>query len=146
MMIIDTWLSNANWRPSNTNWPVHFILSRLHCLFQVTLHPKHFLCIFGQICTIKFTSYFISQCLFILGQKCFSENKINGRELLWENDASENTLCSVSRKVLFGWKHSQHCVPTLTGQTFNLPALLGCECVTAFSTCMGKCASVYIQI
>ena len=93
--------------------------------FKLPYAPvKHFLCIFGQSCTIKFTSYFISWCVFILGQECFSENKINGSELLWENDASENTLCSVSRKMLFGWKHLQPFVPVLTGQ--NLTSQVSC--------------------
>ena len=152
-------LHNANWLPSNTHQPL------ISCSVDYTVSfklpytsVKPFLCIAGQICTIKFTSYFISWCVFILGQGCFSENEINDRELQWENNASENTLCSVSRKVLFGWEHLQHDSNAQWPNGYLLPVappLLGWECVTTFNTCMGSvcvcvcvcvCVSVYTQI
>lgn len=40
MMIIDTCLSNANWLPSNTNWPVHFILSKTILSLSSYLTPQ----------------------------------------------------------------------------------------------------------
>lgn len=96
MMIIDTCLSNANWLPSNTNWPVHFILSRLYCLFQVTLHPSQTFSVYLWT-DLHYQIYilFYFPVSFHFGSEMFFREQINGRELVWENDESENTLLSV---------------------------------------------------